>query len=476
MNIIGRKKEKDILDQALRSDRPEFIVVYGRRRIGKTYLIKEYFNNRFSFYATGVPEARSNRLKLKAFYDALREYGDTGKKAPEDWIEAFGRLKKLLSDDRVIKDPVSGKMVIFLDELPWMDSNRSDFKTALDLFWNGWASTRSDICLIVCGSATSWIIKNLLLDRGGFYNRITRKIHLDQFTLLECEELFLQRGIILPRDQVVRSYMTFGGVPYYLNYYDSRLSLDQNIQELIFENSGQLFDEADMLFRALYIHPENHMKVIDALAGSDYGLNRTELSDKTGISNGISLTNTLLELEQCGFIRRYKAYRKEQYGSFYQITDPFTLFYSRIVRKRKVTSWMQFIGSPGYYGWLGSAFEKVCLNHVRQIKTILGISGIESSEYSWQAAGNDNKKGAQIDLLIDRADNMVNILEMKCTEKPFAPDKEYRSALANKRDRFTEITRTKKAVTIILISMNGVSSFDYAGIVHRTIAGEELFI
>ena len=475
MNIIGRTKEKDILGQAVFSEKPEFIVVYGRRRVGKTYLVKEYFNNRFAFYSSGVPNAKGVRSKLKVFHESLIEYGSEEKDAPKDWLEAFRRLKTVLSGTSVTKDPVSGRKIVFIDELPWFDGPKSDFKAALELFWNSWASSQPDLCLIVCGSATSWITNNLLYSKGGFYNRLTRRIHLQPFTLNECKGYFDKNNIDLSNDQIIKYYMVFGGVPYYLDLYDSRMSLDQNINELIFEPTGQLHDEYYMLFRSLFSHPDDHIKVIEALSSSGYGLSRTALSKKTGLNNGRELTSALFDLQQCGFIREYDPYKKNKYGKMYQITDPFTLFYMAFLKDGKIGSWLHFTGTPAYYNWVGHAFEKVCLNHIPQIKTVLGISGIASQEYSWLGETTETRPGAQIDLLIDRADNVIDLCEMKFTEDSFVISKSFRDNMVNKRELFRERTKTRKAVATLLISANGVKRNEYSGTVQHIITGDELF-
>ena len=476
MNLIGRKEEISRLDSAMQSGMPEFIAVYGRRRVGKTYLIREYFNNKFSFYASGSTEAKTNRQKLKIFHDSLKRYGSSEKSVPQDWMEAFNRLRNLLMKDDVCLDPATGRKVIFLDELPWFDTGKSDFRMALDVFWNTWASAQQDVCLIICGSATSWILNKMVLDRGGFHNRLTRQIHLRPFTLAECEELLHSKGLDLPRNEVIRAYMVFGGIPFYLNMIDRRLSLDQNIQALLFNEYGELHNEYKILFNALFNNPQKHAKIIDSLTESKRGLSRTELSAGTGINNGGSLTEMLFELEQCGFIREFSGYNKNIYGKMYQITDPFSVFYTTFLKDRKMENWMQFVGTPAYYAWEGLAFETVCLNHTEQIKTILGISGISADIYSWQGKATGKRKGAQIDLLIDRADSVINLCEMKYTQEPFTIDEEYKNKLINKRELFKEATKTRKAVNIIMISAGGVKKNGYYNIIQRDINGDELFV
>ena len=263
--MIGRTNEAAILEDCLTSRKPEFLAVYGRRRVGKTFLIKEFFNNTFSFYATGIKE-RNNRQKLKAFKEALKQYGDKERTIPTDWFDAFSRLRKLLEKEDVIREYKSGKRVVFLDELPWMDSAKSDFKSALDYFWNSWGSSQKDLLFIVCGSATSWIIKNIVKSTGGFYNRLTRQIRLMPFTLGECEKFLEASGVQMTRKQIVESYMIFGGIPYYLNYLSPKLSLTQNVEKLFFGENGPLRYEFTMLFESLFNNAGKYISVIKELA------------------------------------------------------------------------------------------------------------------------------------------------------------------------------------------------------------------
>ena len=302
--MIGREKEKKILQDCLNSKRPEFLAVYGRRRVGKTYLIRNFFREHFSFYTTGVAKLNT-RQQLRVFHEALQKYGDESRAMPADWLEAFSRLEKLLSRPDVPREYQSGKRVVFLDELPWMDTARSGFRSALDYFWNSWASTQNDLIFIVCGSATSWIINHIVKDTGGFYNRITRQIRLMPFCLSECEQLLASNGMHMTRKQIIECYMILGGIPYYLNYLVPQLSLSQNIDMLFFQENGPLRYEYHQLFSSLFKNAANHIKIIEALSTKRSGLTRMELLSCGNIPDGKELTKCLDELEQCGFIRRY---------------------------------------------------------------------------------------------------------------------------------------------------------------------------
>ena len=472
MKIIGRKHEKDILMQCLKSKRPEFVVVYGRRRVGKTYLIREYFNQQFSFYTTGLTDEKT-KGQLRAFHESLNTFGRISKTAPKDWFEAFTWLRELLESDKVYREPINNKRVIFLDELPWMDTARSDFKSALDYFWNSWASAQEDIVLIVCGSATSWITTNLLTAKKGFHNRVTRRIHLAPFTLAECEKLFEMNDIVMTRSQMIESYMVFGGVPHYLNRLDPRLSLAQNINELCFKDYGELHDEYYNLFHSLFDNPEKHIAILNLLAKKKKGMTRTEISKEKTIGGGSILTKDLRELEECGFIRKFTNYTKGENDALYQLIDPFTLFAIAFIENKKFDSWNEYINSPGYNSWRGNSFEIVCLNHIAKIKEALGISGVETNEFSWRSKEGD--KGAQIDLIIYRKDGVINICEMKFTNTEYMLDKKEYEKIRNRVVKFQNETGAQEAIHITLICGNGYKQNEYSGIVQNVIVGDDLF-
>ncbi|MBR6229474.1 MAG: AAA family ATPase [Eubacterium sp.] len=473
MNIVGRESERQLLDDILRSERPEFLVVYGRRRVGKTYLIREFFKDRFSFYATGVPNTKTKE-QLKVFHTHLMEYGSEEKRVPQDWLEAFGRLKELLETDTVARNPVGKRRVIFLDELPWMDTARSDFRMALDHFWNSYASAKSDIVLIVCGSATSWIIDNILLDTGGLYNRVTRRMMLSPFSLSECEEMLKHSLPGITKSEVIDYYMAFGGIPFYLNMFDARWSVAQNIDKLLFDENAPLKDEYSILFRTLFKHSERYTALIDALSKKNIGMTRQELINSTNVVGGSSLTKMLRELEQCRFIRKYKDYTQEKNGCVYQIIDPFILLNIKVANKKRISSWEDFMGTPAYYAWRGNAFEILVLNHIDRIKTALGISGVSTMEYAWRSKKAD--KCVQIDLIIDRKDNVINVCEMKYSDEEFVIDKRYEKELLHKCEVFRRESGTKKAVRLTLISANGLAHNENHHIVQNEIDGQALFM
>ena len=464
--IIGRINEQEQLAVSLKSNRAEFVVVYGRRRIGKTFLVKEYFKEQFSFYSTGVLSNKS-KDELMAFYQSLKRYGYEGSKCPNNWFEAFEILRNMIEADIVKIDSRYNKRIIFLDELPWMDTFKSDFKGAFDFFWNSFASTQKDLVLIVCGSATSWIINNLLNTKGGFYNRVTRKIHLEAFNLTETKLLINNlNNNDLSNEDIIKAYMVFGGVPYYLNFIEPAFSLIQNIDNLLFKKGGQLEYEFENLFSSLFNNYSIHMKIIETLSNRMKGLTRNEIIGISKLSSGETINKVLLELEECGFVRKYIDYKTNTKNSLYQIIDPFTFFAFNHLIQKKVSLWQNYVGSPSYYSWCGRAFEIVCLNHILEMKELLGISGIDSLDYSFY---QNKKGGAQIDFMIDRKDNIINLCEMKYSDKEFVISDEYKENILNKIEVFKNVTKTKKNIMVTFVTLNGVSKNKNYSIVRKEI-------
>ena len=470
MEIIGRIAQQEEFKKYLESDRPEFVAVYGRRRVGKTFLVREYFNGRFAFYMTGLAnEAMTNQLRN--FHTAIQSYGSIPYPVPTNWLDAFWQLKHLLETSKQ-----KGRKVIFLDELPWMDTPRSGFIAALEHFWNSWASARPDVMLIVCGSATSWMINNLIKNRGGLHNRVTRRMYIEPFTLAECEAFYKANHIEMSRYQMLESYMILGGVPYYLSLLDKSKSLAQNIDSLCFSPNGGLYDEFSSLYASLFRNAENYIKVVEALGKKTKGLTREEIMAATKLTPGGNLTKVLEELEQCGFIRSYNAFGKKNKDKLFQLIDFFTLFHLNFMRDNKYNDehfWTNFTENAKHRAWSGYAFEQVCLSHIRQIKEKLGIAGVLTGVSSWRSRESD--PGAQIDLLIDRNDNVINLCEMKFSVAEFVIDKKYDEALRNKKAAFVRETKTRKAIHQTMITTYGVRRNEYSGQIQSEAKMDDLF-
>jgi AAA+ ATPase superfamily predicted ATPase len=469
--MIGRIDEQRRLREAFESEYSEFVAVYGRRRVGKTFLVREQFHYKFTFQHTGLAR-KSTREQLQSFQLSLRRQGYTKAPLPGNWIEAFDMLKDLIewSKDR--------RKVVFIDEMPWMDAPRSSFLPALENFWNSFASARKDVVLIACGSATSWIVRKLLKNKRGLHNRITYRIHLQPFTLNECEQYAKQRKLGMSRLQLMEGYMALGGIPYYWSLLDKSKSLAQNIDRLFFSKDGELKGEYYELYASLFNHPEKYVAVIETLGKKRSGLSREEIIKEGKLESNGKLSEILEDLENCGFIRKYNMIGMKSKGALYQLIDCYTLFYFRFIQNNNSNDehfWSKSIGTGEYNSWCGLAFERLCLLHSRQIKTKLGISGIISSEYAWWTDQKDGKRGAQIDLLIDRNDGVINLCEMKYTKVPFQIDASYEANLLNTRARFIEATQTRKAVHITMVSSQGLERNAYADEIQSEVSGGDLF-
>jgi AAA+ ATPase superfamily predicted ATPase len=470
MAVLGRNNEQLIIKQLVDSEKSDFLVLWGRRRVGKTYLIREYFNNDFSFYISGIQNS-TKKEQLANFASALTFYGKMPYTPAKSWLDAFRQLIHLLENSKK-----RGKKVIFIDEMPWFDTGRSGFLRGLAFFWNTWASARKDILLIGCGSATSWIIKKLLNNRGGLHNRITRRMHLAPFTLGECEAFFKHKKIDFDRKSIVDAYMVFGGIPYYLEMVERGLSVAQNIDNLFYKNDAPLKNEFSFLYASLFKNYENHLKIIEALSSKTKGLTREEIIAASGISNGGGLTTMLEELEQCDFIRSYNSFGKKNKSTLYQLSDFYSLFYYNFVKNNKLKDehfWTNFIDNAARRAWSGYAFEQVCLAHLPQIRQKLGIAGVLTNTSSWRS--NSKENGAQIDLVIERNDRVINLCEMKYAGEEFVIDKKTDENLRNKRAAFRSETKTTKTLHITMITTYGVAHNAWWNNIQSEVRMDDLF-
>ena len=468
--IIGRLSEQETLHDCFTSQKSEFIALYGRRRVGKTYLVREFFKGHFSFYASGILDG-SGEEQLENFNKEIVDFGGTNLSPSRNWSEAFNNLNTLIESSRG-----SEKKVIFLDEAPWMSTPRSDFLPALDHFWNRHASMRKDILLIVCGSAASWIIDNIVNNAGGLHNRITREIYLSPFSLKECEAYYKERGVDLPKYQIAEAYMIFGGIPYYMDLFKPNYSLAQNVDAIFFKENAPLRNEYNNLYRALFRKADGHIRVIEALAARNAGKTRDEIISAVKMSEGGGLTKVIDELITSGFVREYLSFGKKKRDRIYQIVDPFTLFYLRFCKKRNTYStdfWLRFCTTSAHASWAGYAFEILCLLHIPQIRKALGISGVMTEIYSWKSKVHD--PGAQIDLVIDRGDNVINLCEMKYASSEYIIDKDYDRNLRNKRAAFTIETRTRKAAHTTMVTSYGLKKNKYQAGILFEVTLDELF-
>ncbi len=470
--MIGRQEEIAVLQTLEQIDKSAFVAVYGRRRVGKTYLIRTVFENKITFQLTGLARTKIDK-QLANFHAALVRNFPQYEEKPiaKDWFQAFLQLELALETS------TASKKIVFLDELPWLDSRNSGFVSALEHFWNSWASARRDVLLIVCGSAASWMINNLINNHGGLHNRVTHQMPIDPFTLAECEAFFKSKSATYDRYQLLQFYMVLGGIPFYLDMVDTTQSAAQNINRLCFTPKGGLRKEFDNLYASLFRNADKHIAVIEALAKKAQGMEREELLKAANLVNNGNTTKILRELEESDFIRRYNTFGKNSRNALYQLTDFYSLFYLKFIKSNSILDtdfWLNSLDNPEVRTWSGYAFEQICLAHLSAIKKALGINGIQTISSAW--LGNYDNQKAQIDLVIDRRDHVITICEMKFSINPFIIEKKYADDLRTKIAIFKQSTGTSKAIFLTFITTFGLIQNEHAmSLVQNSLTMDVLF-
>ncbi len=482
--IFGRHREIKVLETLCNSQISEFLAIYGRRRVGKTYLINEFFKNRgIYFELTGIKDANVH-IQLNNFTIEFSDlfYKGIKQPVPSDWFEAFTQLRYQIESIKSNK-----KIILFFDEMPWLATPRSNFLQALDHFWNRYMSRDKRIILIICGSAASWMIKNVINNKGGLYGRISREIRLIPFELLEVEEYLKTRDIKLERKQILEIYMAIGGVAKYLSYIERGKSSAQIINDVCFTGSGGLHKEFNKLYASLFNKHENHIKIIRELSKSRYGLTKDELLKKTGLKSGGTSSNIFTELEESNFIVYIPSFGKAKTNGKYRLIDEYSLFYLTWIEKAPDISmggvekdyWLKKYSSNSWSAWAGYSFESICLKHIEKIKKTLGISGVSTRESCWflKHGRNSSEQGAQIDLVIDRADNCINLCEIKFHNSKFKPDRKFVKTQMNKIEQFRNSTKTKKTLFTTLITTYGAEENSYYNeIIDNQLTMNDLFL
>ena len=473
--IIGRRHEQDLIREYYDSPKAELVAVYGRRRVGKTYLIKQCFDETFDFYFTGSFEtSRSTQLGL--FKKELERYSGCKQRKPKDWHEAFDALREYISS--LHKE----RIVVFLDELPWMDTPKSGFLSAFSYFWNSWASSVPGLKLFVCGSATTWMLSKFIGDKGGMHGRVNRQIYLRPFTLYETQQFLRSKNIDWEMYQVTEAYMTMGGIPYYIDMLERNLSLNENIDHLFFQEGAALRAEYDFIFRSLFRNSKVYRSVVELLANSSVGMSRQEIQETMKMEDGGFLTEVLDNLCKCDFLRQYAAFGKKEQGKMYQLIDLFSLFHLQFVSKfsgQDSHYWSNMQDNPRRMTWQGYAFEQVCLHHIPQIKLKLGISGVLSEVCSWSCKAFTDKdgtrhKGTQIDLIIDRRDETVNLCECKFSTDAYIISQDYAERLNSRKETFRALTGTRKSLHTTMVTTYGLKRNKYSDVVQREVTMDDL--
>ena len=474
--IIGRKREQRVLQSILDSPEAKMVSVYGRRRVGKTYLIRNYFKDRFDFYFTGSFETPA-RAQLLMFHTTLAQYSKMSFSVPQTWHEAFEQLRQYLAS---LDKP---QLIVFLDELPWMDTPKSQFLSAFSFFWNNWASSRDGLKLVICGSATTWMLNKIIGDKGGLYGRSARSIYLAPFTLYEVE-LFLSqvKGIVWNRYQMMETFMILGGIPYYLDMLDKELTFSQNIDNLFFRIGAPLRNEYDFLFRSLFKASNLYRQVVATIAKRSVGLTLKEIADGLGVNSGGSLSEVIKNLCQCDFIRKYSAFGKKEREARYQLVDMFCRFHLQFVSQGSSQDehYWSNLSQSSHNAWSGHAFEVLCLHHISQIRQCLGITGVLTNVSSWSISRQIDKdgttwRGAQIDLVLNRDDHIVDLCEMKFSNAPFTVTGDYADTLRERAGAFAHFTRCRKALHNILVTPHGLAVNRHSSIFNKVVVADDLF-
>lgn len=455
----------------MESERSEFVVVYGRRRIGKTFLVRRFFKDNYAFSFVGKHEMGREQQLTEFAKELMRYSHSTFVPQLKNWTEAFDALQRLLETYNF-----SGKKVVFFDEMPWMDTPKSDFVSALENFWNGWANMRDDIVLVACGSATSWMVDKLLHNQGGLFNRITQKLYLRPFKLSEMEQYLDEKHFGWNRYQIAQCYMILGGIPFYLTLLNPKLSLLSNIDELFFADAhAMLRTEYNELYSTLFKRPDNYLAVIRMLTERKEGFTRKEISEKTKLG-GAALSKILSDLEQCDFIFSYARYGNAKNNAIYRIKDFYTLFYYKYVNgidTKDSLRWTHLSSTPQVSSWQGFSFELLCLLHLDEIKKALGIDRILNDASAWRS--KQPEQNTQIDLVIERADHNINLCEMKFSSGMYAIDKGYEQKLRERMSIFLAETMTRCSTRITLVTTYGVLQNKHSGIVNDEVLLDDLF-
>lgn len=471
-NLIGRQEEIRRLQRCLEENRAQLVILYGRRRVGKTYLVNEFFEGRFDFKITGAYQEKKE-VQLRYFAEELSSQTKRECKTPKDWIEAFRMLREYLSSL-----PADEKHIVFFDEMPWLDTMHSDFLPAFEHFWNDFGCALHDLIFVVCGSATSWMTEKIAENKGGLFHRQACSIYLQPFTLRETETYLRSLGIEWSRYDITECYMILGGIPFYLSLLDPERSLSANIDNLFFRKRAELWNEFNQLYRTVFTNSDQYIRIVEALNTKKSGLTRSEVARVSGIANNGNLSEMLRNLVNSDFVRGYSSFGKKKNETVYQLRDYYTLFYFRFLKDyfgRDEQYWTHSYGSGARNAWAGLTFEQVCKDHFLQIKQKIGIAGVLSEESCWQRKGGEDMDGAQIDMIIDRRDHVIDLCEIKFSEHEYVIDRDCEQDLRRKRETFRQATGTGKTIQIVMITTYGLKQNKYSGLVSSQVVLDDLF-
>ena len=480
INIINREKEIKILEEFYTSKTPELAAIFGRRRVGKTFLVRSFFEQKMQkkqkkqkdvvfLDVTGMQDG-SMFEQIRNFTDALAEafvHQGARLEAGKNWYESFRTLSEYI---RLV--PQNKKIILFFDEFPWMVTKNSKLLQFLEYYWNHDWSKNNRIKLIICGSSAGWILKNIINNKKGLYNRVTKTIQLEPFDLQETKKYLFHKGIRLSNRQIAELYMVIGGIPHYLNQITKGLSAIQVIEKLAFVKKSFFLDEFEKLYATLFHDAKNCIEIIRIIAKHRNGIGQEELLGKISSVSGGSKIQLLDDLENAGFIMKFKPKWHRKKGIYYRVIDEYSLFYlywiepikeTLLVKGLRQGYWEKTQLGSSWHIWKGYAFEALCYKHLAKISEVLNLSPTAVPS-TWKYAPRDKSKqqGAQIDLLFDRDDDAITVCEIKCTNRPFEIDKQYAHNLINKVETFKRVTKTPKQIFTVMISANGLKPTMYS--------------
>ncbi|HMS69561.1 MAG: ATP-binding protein [Saprospiraceae bacterium] len=474
--MVGRERERDVMLQCLDSSQSELIAILGRRRVGKTFLIRNVYSKNMAFEITGIQNG-TKREQFQNFSNQLVAYFNLNPKTkrPTSWLGAFALLSSCMEQSKS-----KNKKVIFFDELPWIaETSKTKFIEALGHFWNNWA-VKNKVVIVICGSAASWIVKHIINAKGGLYNRVTKKIFLKPFTLYETNKFLIKKNIFVDEHSTLQLYMALGGIPHYLNQMESNKSIAENLTEICFNNTGLLHNEFDNLYEALFLNHEQYVEIIKALANSKKGLSRQEIIQSSGIPDGGTLTQMLKDLVQCDFILEQNPFNQKKRFTVYRLIDEFSLFYLRFIQGKNTTTknyWTRTMATSEYKIWAGYAFENICFRHQHQIILATKLEAIQTEFSSFYHSATKELPGAQIDMVLDRADQVINLFEIKFYKEPLIITKDMAQNLRTKMAIFRAATKTKSQIFISLVSVYGIVDNQYSnGLLAHNIGAADLFM
>ena len=471
--IIGRQKEIEQINECYESKESQLVILYGRIRVGKTFLINQIFDEQFAFKLVG--DYNQNRKEqLYNFYEELKRKSKTEVSVPQSWREAFFQLR-----DYIDSLPRDKKQVVFFDEMPWLDNHKSGFLEAFEYFWNSYGASKNNLMLILCGSATSWLVEHIDHNKGGLFNRQNCRIYLEPFNLYETEQFLLSRNIHWSRYDICECYMILGGIPFYLNLLKGSIPYSANIDDLFFKKRAVLWDEFEHLYNTLFTNSEAYIKIVEILSEKRIGLSRKEMVEKSKLSDNSLLTKMIKNLVDSGFVREYPFYGNKKRQTKYQLSDFYTMFYFKFVKENAGKDehfWSNTLDNQARKSWAGFTFEQLCKDHIRQIKQKIGISGVLANVSTWFVQGDEESEGAQIDMLIDRRDRVINICEMKFVNDEYVIDKDYDQDIRRKISKFQSTTGTKKAIQLTFVTTYGVKLNMYSQRISSQVLLDDLFV